>query len=266
MSKEKFDSVTIHLLLFVDAMYNRLFTKILDSSIWLEKDVTRIVWITMLAAMDEDGFCAFSCEENLARRANVPLEGLQEALKVLQSPDRFNREDEFQGRRIERVENGWTVLKARYYRDLLTREIAREKTRIRVAEWRAKQAHVTARNIGNKPVTQHSIAEHSKAKQSKRPPFIPPERGECVRYAKEIGMKESDVESWFDHFTSNGWKVGGRAPMKDWRAALRNGMRRQRRFGGGGAIGEFFDDYGRRKSPHDIKLEQEYEAHRKAGL
>jgi hypothetical protein len=41
-------------------MYNRLFTKILDSSIWLEADTTRIVWITMLASMDEDGFAPFS--------------------------------------------------------------------------------------------------------------------------------------------------------------------------------------------------------------
>jgi hypothetical protein len=120
-------------------MYNRLFTKILDSSIWLEKDVTRIVWITLLAAMDEDGFCAFSCEENLARRANVPLLGLKKALAVLESPDRFNSDDEFQGRRIERVPNGWIVLKARAYRKLLTREIQREQTRVRVAEHRAKQ-------------------------------------------------------------------------------------------------------------------------------
>jgi len=119
-------------------MYNRLFTKILDSSIWLEKDVTRIVWITLLAAMDEDGFCAFSCEENLARRANVPMAGLKKALEVLQSPDRFNSDDEFQGRRIERVPNGWLVLKAGYYRTLLTREVQREQTRLRVAEHRAK--------------------------------------------------------------------------------------------------------------------------------
>ena len=41
-------------------MYNKLFTKILDSSIWLESDGTRIVWMTLLAAMDQDGFAQFA--------------------------------------------------------------------------------------------------------------------------------------------------------------------------------------------------------------
>ena len=39
-------------------MYNKLFTKILDSTIWLESDATRLVWITFIAIMDEDGFVA----------------------------------------------------------------------------------------------------------------------------------------------------------------------------------------------------------------
>ena len=32
-------------------MYNKLFTKILDSTIWLEDDATRLVWITFLAVI-----------------------------------------------------------------------------------------------------------------------------------------------------------------------------------------------------------------------
>jgi hypothetical protein len=39
-------------------------------------------------------------------------------------------------------------------------------------------------------------------------------------------MSKADVDSWFDHFEANGWKVGGKAAMKDWQAALRNGQRR----------------------------------------
>lgn len=148
-------------------MYNRLFTKILDSSIWLEEDVTRIVWITFLAAMDEDGFCAFSCNENLARRANVPIEKLAGALDVLQSPDRHNPDDEFQGRRIERVPNGWMVLKARVYRSMMSREIQREQTRIRVAEHRARKAEnpkdVTQGSLPNVTVTKVTLQKQSTA-------------------------------------------------------------------------------------------------------
>ena len=55
-------------------MYNKLFTKILDSSIWLESSPTRIVWITFLAAMDEEGFAPFVAIGNVANRARVSLE------------------------------------------------------------------------------------------------------------------------------------------------------------------------------------------------
>lgn len=34
-------------------------------------------------------------------------------------------------------------------------------------------------------------------------------------------------DEFFDHFSANGWKVGGTAPMKDWKAAARNWSRRE---------------------------------------
>lgn len=59
----------------------------------------------------------------------------------------------------------------------------------------------------------------------------PESRDAASAYAKEIGF--TDWEGWFDHFESNGWKVSGKAPMKDWKAAMRNGKRRQREINGG---------------------------------
>ncbi len=44
--------------------------------------------------------------------------------------------------------------------------------------------------------------------------------------AAKIGLPESEAEGFFDHFESNGWKVGGKAPMKSWQAALKNWKRR----------------------------------------
>ena len=35
-----------------------------------------------------------------------------------------------------------------------------------------------------------------------------------------------DAEYFFDYYESNGWKVG-KAPMKDWKATVRNWERRQ---------------------------------------
>ena len=43
-------------------------------------------------------------------------------------------------------------------------------------------------------------------------------------YFKELGDPK-EAEKFFDHFEANGWKVGGKTPMKDWKAAARNWMR-----------------------------------------
>jgi hypothetical protein len=51
-------------------------------------------------------------------------------------------------------------------------------------------------------------------------------RSEWIAYAKEIGWTGADVDGAFDYYESNGWKVGGKAPVKDWKACARNCQRR----------------------------------------
>ena len=67
-------------------MYNKLFTKILDSSIWLAPDPHRLVWITLISAMDENGYAAFACAENLANRARVAVDDTKAAIAAFERP------------------------------------------------------------------------------------------------------------------------------------------------------------------------------------
>ncbi len=199
-------------------MYNRLFTKILDSSIWLEPDSTRIVWFTFLAAMNEDGFAHFSAPENLAARARVSLAKVKRAIEVLEGPDANSENPDNEGRRIERVPGGWMVLNAGQYREKFSREIEREQTRLRVQKHRAKQS-------GNKsPVTKTlqsvspaSVSVHASDSSSKRKPK---DLSEVIAYAKTRGITTADAEAFFDSQESGGWTRGGKA-LRDWQAALR---------------------------------------------
>lgn len=138
-------------------MYNKIFTKILDSSIWLETDATRLVWLTLIAAMDEDGFAQFASVPNLAHRARVEISAAEDAVKVLESPDINSGDPDHNGRRIERVPGGWIILNAGKYRDIVTRAVGMQRTRERVAKFRAKHKHVTTGNGDvtppNEPVT-----------------------------------------------------------------------------------------------------------------
>lgn len=42
---------------------------------------------------------------------------------------------------------------------------------------------------------------------------------------KDFMKNDAMAENFFDYYQSNGWKIGGRAPMRDWKAAARNWMR-----------------------------------------
>jgi hypothetical protein len=119
-------------------LYNKLFTKILDSSIWLAPDPHRLVWITLIAAMDEDGNAMFACVDNLAARARVSVEQAEIAVAAFEAPDLKSGDPENEGRRIERIPGGWLVLNAHKYRAMVTKAISRERTRQRTAAWRER--------------------------------------------------------------------------------------------------------------------------------
>jgi hypothetical protein len=144
-------------------MYNKLFTKILDSSVWLESTTTRIVWLTMIASMDEDGFAAFAAMGNLANRARVSIPQCEQAVKVLERPDSESADPEFAGRRIERVPGGWIVLNAAKYRELVTRIVARENTRLRVQRYRAHKREETSEIACNAPCNAHVTPSEAEA-------------------------------------------------------------------------------------------------------
>lgn len=120
-------------------MYNKIFTKILDSSIWMEESPTRIVWMTFIAAMDETGFTQFASVANLAHRARVTMVEAQAAVACLEGPDENSSDPDHEGRRIERVPGGWMVLNSGKYRDLVNRVASKEGTRRRVAEFRDRK-------------------------------------------------------------------------------------------------------------------------------
>jgi hypothetical protein len=49
---------------------------------------------------------------------------------------------------------------------------------------------------------------------------------EVLAYFLDQGSTEIEARKFHDHFTANGWRQGGRAKIKDWRAAARNWIRR----------------------------------------
>ena len=97
----------------------KLYAEILDSSVWLESQETRLVWITMLVMKDADGN-VWASVNGLARRAGVSREGCQRALETLLAPDPDTR-DGTTGERITKIDGGWHVINHDRYAQKRTR-------------------------------------------------------------------------------------------------------------------------------------------------
>ena len=107
---------------------------IVKSSIWAEPLATRILWITMLAIKDENGFIS-AARSGLARIANISMDDFEVAIKCLESPDPDSRTSDNEGRRVEKAEGGWIILNDEKYR--LPEDERREYMREYMQKYRA---------------------------------------------------------------------------------------------------------------------------------
>jgi uncharacterized protein YdaU (DUF1376 family) len=93
---------------------------------------------------------------------------------------------------------------------------------IRITNHRAESGRIgglaKARNLLKQESTHPHPQQHPQEKGQKLTP-VQPTLEEVQEYCK-TRQNSVDAQAWFDHYTSNGWKVG-RVPMKDWRAAVR---------------------------------------------
>lgn len=82
------------------------------------------------------------------------------------------------------------------------------------------------------PSNANRVNGDSKESPEKNKAFSKPDYDQVDKYMMEInnGSRE-DAESFVDYYTANGWKISGKAPMKDWKAAVRNWLKNKKKFG-----------------------------------
>lgn len=108
------------------------------------------------------------------------------------------------------------------------RMVKDERTRKSDADrqMRFRNGHVTPMSRScHAPVTVQKLEARSQKLERERT-LVRPTRSDWLAYATEIKWNQRDAESAFDYYESNGWKVGGRATVKDWKACARNCQRR----------------------------------------
>ena len=90
-----------------------------------------------------------------------------------------------------------------------------------------EKSNIEKSNIEKSNIEKNNIEKSNIKKSKKRvtEKSVTPTLQECKFYFQELRFKEEAV-AFYDYFQSNGWKVGGKANMKDWKAAARNWTRR----------------------------------------
>lgn len=77
------------------------------------------------------------------------------------------------------------------------------------------------RSTNYKEVPNKRSTKEKEGTKRFKPPTVEEVRAYCQERKNGI-----DPETFVDHYTANGWKVGGKSPMKDWKAAVRTWEKR----------------------------------------
>ncbi len=143
-------------------MYAKLFSSILDSSLWTADSPTRILFLTMLAMADREGRI-FASRSGLQRRAVITDAEFERALSQLSQPDDessdLTRNPENRGRRIEEAEGGWHVINYQHYRDLQDEDERRHLDKMRQRKHRELSRSVTPRHDRSRSVARSHASE-----------------------------------------------------------------------------------------------------------
>ena len=181
--------------------YTKLFASIVTSTIWGLDSDARVVWVTMLALADRHGRVEGSVP-GLARAAVVSVDATRRALEAFLSPDPDSRTKTDDGRRIEVIDGGWRILNHAKYRQKMTAEEVREKTRDRVSRYRQrnKKALHGVTDVTNNESNDIASAEADTKAEA------PPDRSAHARVALGDSKKSEPDPAPEDDGT---WKASG---------------------------------------------------------
>lgn len=225
-----------------------------------EGDSTVVIWLQLLClagTVNDGGRVYFTedipyTERMLARALEEPEELVKKALRLFAAYGMIEREGDY-----------ITVKNWEKYQAVEALEKAKELNRARQKRWyeaNKKQPNVSLTLDLTQPNATDKEIEIDKEKylpkgkykekvDTKR--FVKPSITDIDAYCKEKGY-ETDTESFFNYYESKGWIVG-KAPMKDWKAALRNWVKNDKNWHKKRNIPDFTDSELKDGNSSDIK-------------
>jgi hypothetical protein len=157
------------------------------------------------------GYIQYLPSFNPFKGSLVYLFDMQSSTRLISDPDRTNIETSIEQALVPYINNI----------NILKENIESEDTQpkndivLKVSKNRVKVVEFNGEKIDPKNKVDKSKFEAF---------FAPPDIVAVRNYFIEQNGSEIEADKFYNYFQSNGWKVGGKAPMKDWQAAVRNWM------------------------------------------
>lgn len=83
--------------------------------------------------------------------------------------------------------------------------------------------------INNKNITNNKVNNTQKNKEENNSKILKPTIEEIQNFFSEKNLPH-EAEKFYNYYESNGWLIGGKTKMKDWKAAARNWMINAKKF------------------------------------
>lgn len=143
-------------------IYTPVFSKIVDSSLWSEPDFVVKIFITMLAKKDADMVVRGNAY-NIANWSKKTEQEVLQALEILSSPDTRRLEPQpHEGRRIQRVEDGWLILNGQHYQNLMRKVHRNAYQAEKQREYRSKKSKKEDNGSGPLPGEQAAVKAYER--------------------------------------------------------------------------------------------------------
>ena len=171
------------------------------------------------------GYIQYIPSYNPFKGSLVYLFDFQSAARLIIEPDRTNIETSIEqalNRHRTNIETSIEqalVPSLKHNINSLNENLEKEETQskndivLKVSKNRVKVVEVNGEKVPPKSKTD---------KRNLRAIVSPPDIVAVQNYFLELKSSEIEAEKFYNYFQSNGWKVGGKAPMQDWQASARN--------------------------------------------
>lgn len=191
-----------------------------------------VIWCKLLCLggqINDDGFVYLTkeipfTEDIMASLFERPIATVRLALDTFQ---RFGM--------IEILDDVLHISNWERYQNIDGMNRIREQTRKRVAEHRERkrlEGNATVTQPCNVTVTECNATDKNRIDKNRldknNSKFVPPTVEEIQEYIKEIGSSV-DAQRFFDYYAKQGWLLANGNKMKDWKAAIRNWNRDEKK-------------------------------------